>query len=148
MYQRLQSMRARINISFHYKTLLMRLDPNKFHEMTVMNSYWKIQKKNHHETAIDIIDKSAIMYMGYILKEHTYISTCSCKKYIKYSNIYSNSICCIQIKPKIVKSLVIRRASNKCTSLEKKWCVGLTKYYFEYSVIYSIKTHPVIQANL
>lgn len=143
MYQRLQSMRARINISFHYKTLLMRLDPKIFHEMTLMNLL-KNTEKNPIMRQPQILQIKRI----HILKEHTYISTCSCKKYIKYSNIYSNSICCIQIKPKIVKSLVIRRASNKCTSLEKKWCVGLTKYYFEYSVIYSIKTYPVIQANL
>lgn len=143
MYQRLQSMRARINISFHYKTLLMRLDPKIFHEMTLMNLLKNTEKK-------PIMRQPSILQIKriHILKEHTYISILSCKKYIKYSNIYLNSICCIQIKPKIVKSLVIRRASNKCTSLEKKWCVGLTKYYFEYSVIYSIKTYPVIQANL
>lgn len=142
MYQRLQSMRARINISFHYKTLLMRLDPKIFHEMTVMNLL-----KNTEKNPIMRQPQIQIKRI-HILKEHTFISILSCKKYIKYSNIYSNSICCIQIKPKIVKSLVIRRASNKCTSLEKKQCVGLTKYYFEYSVIYSIKTYPVIQANL
>lgn len=36
----------------------MRLDPKIFHEMTLMNLLKNTEKKNHHETAIDIIDKT------------------------------------------------------------------------------------------